>query len=102
MYKKCFAQKIGDNKHLIHLWEDTGYSKVEWVNKSYIECNEADATHIGLNGEPLRKISNWKPDNPKLHFHDMPAYQKFLIEKYGINDGVKPLLKSILKVLLKK
>ena len=86
MYKKCFAQRIGNNKHLIHLWEDTGYSKVEWTNKSYIECDEADATHTGLNGEPLRKISNWKSDNPKLHFHDMPAYQKFLIEKYGIND----------------
>ena len=86
MYKKCFAQRIGNNKHLIHLWEDTGYNKVEWTNKSYIECDEADATHTGLNGEPLRKISNWKSDNPKLHFHDMPAYQKFLIEKYGIND----------------
>ena len=86
MYKKCFAQRIGNNKHLIHLWEDTGYSKVEWTNKSYIECDEADATHTGLNGEPLRKISNWKSDNPKLHFHDIPAYQKFLIEKYGIND----------------
>jgi DNA polymerase elongation subunit (family B) len=86
MYKKCFAQRIGNNKHLIHLWEDTGYSKIEWTNKSYIECDEADATHTGLNGEPLRKISNWKSDNPKLHFHDMPAYQKFLIEKYGIND----------------
>ena len=86
MYKKCFAQRIGNNKHLIHLWEDTGYSKVEWTNKSYIECDEADATHTGLNGEPVRKISNWKSDNPKLHFHDIPAYQKFLIEKYGIND----------------
>ena len=86
MYKKCFAQRIGNNKHLIHLWEDTGYSKVEWTNKSYTECDEADATHTGLNGEPLRKVSNWKSDNPKLHFHDMPAYQKFLVEKYGIND----------------
>ena len=86
MYKKCFAKKIGDNQHLIHLWEDSGYSKVEWTNKSYIECNEADATHVGLNGEPLKRISNWKSDNPKLHFHDMPAYQKFLVEKYGVND----------------
>ena len=86
MYKKCFAQRIGNNKHLIHLWEDTGYSKVEWTNKSYVECGEADATHLGLNGEPLRKITNWKSDDPKLHFHDMTAYQKFLVEKYGIND----------------
>jgi DNA polymerase elongation subunit (family B) len=86
MYKKAFAQKLGNNKHLIHLWEDSGYSKVEWTNQAYIECEEADATHIGLNGEPLKKTSKWKPDNPKLHFHDMPAYQKFLIEKYGIND----------------
>ena len=86
MYKKIFAQRIGDNRHLIHLWDDYEYSKVEWINQSYIECDEADATYIGLNGEPLRKTSKWKPDNPKLHFHDMPAHQKFLIEKYGIDD----------------
>jgi DNA polymerase elongation subunit (family B) len=85
-YKKCFAQRLKDNNYLIHLWQDEGYSKVEWTNQAYIECDEADSTHVGLNGEPLRKIRNWKPDNPKLHFHDMTPYQKFLIEKYGIND----------------
>jgi hypothetical protein len=41
---------------------------------------------MGLNGEPLRKISDWRSDNQKLHFHDMTPYQKFLVEKYGIND----------------
>ena len=86
MYKKAFARRLKDNKFLIHLWEDEGYSKLEWVNQAYIECSEADAQFTGLNGEPLKKISNWRPDNPKLHFHDMPPYQKFLIEKYGIND----------------
>jgi len=86
MYKKAFAQSLGKNKFLIHLWEDTGYSKVEWINQVYTECNEADATHVGLNGEPLKKISKWEKENPKLHFHDMTPYQKFLIEKYGIND----------------
>jgi DNA polymerase elongation subunit (family B) len=86
MYKKAFARKLKDNKYLIHLWEDEGYSKVEWINQAYIECHEADATHTGLNGEPLKKISNYSPSNPNLHFHDMPAYQKFLIEKFGTND----------------
>jgi len=86
MYKKAFARKLKDNKYLIHLWEDEGYSKVEWINQAYIECHEADATHTGLNGEPLKKISKWDPSNSKLHFHDMPAYQKFLVEKYGTND----------------
>ena len=86
MYKKAFAQKIGGNKHLIHLWEDTGYSKVEWTNQAYIECEEREATHTGLNGESLKKTSKWSSDNTNLHFHDMPAYQKFLVEKYGTND----------------
>ena len=86
MYKKCYAQRLKDNTYLIHLWEDEGYSKIEWTNQAYAECDEADASHTGLNGEPLRKVRNWKPDNPKLHFHDMTPYQKFLIEKYGIND----------------
>ena len=84
MYKKAFARKIGNNKHLIHLWTDTGYEKVEWTNFAYKECSEADASHIGLNGEPLRKTSKWSSDDSGLHFHDMKAHQKFLIEKYGI------------------
>jgi len=86
MYKKAFARRLKDNKFLIHLWEDSGYSKVEWDNQAYIECHEADAQFMGLNGEPLKKTKNWRSDNSKLHFHDMPAYQKFLVEKYGVND----------------
>jgi DNA polymerase elongation subunit (family B) len=86
MFKKAFARRIGGNKHLIHLWTDEGYSKVEWTNFAYKECSEADADYIGLNGEPLRKTSKWGPDDSGLHFHDMKAYQKFLIEKYGTND----------------
>ena len=95
MYKKAFAQRIGNNKHLIHLWEDSGYSKVEWLNKSYTECAEADATHVGLNGEPLKKTANWKSEDTKLHFHDIPAHQKFLIEKYGIDDTPSSTHKEI-------
>ena len=86
MYKKAFARRIGGNKHLIHLWTDEGYQKVEWTNFAYKECSEADADYVGLNGEPLRKTSKWGPDDSGLHFHDMKAYQKFLIEKYGTND----------------
>ena len=86
MYKKAFARRIGGNKHLIHLWTDTGYEKVEWTNFAYKECSEVDADYVGLNGEPLRKTSKWGPDDSGLHFHDMKAYQKFLIEKYGTND----------------
>ena len=87
MYKKAFARKIGTNKHLIHLWTDTGYEKVEWTNFAYKECPEADANYVGLNGEPLRKTSKWGHDDSRLHFHDMKAHQKFLIEKYGTNDN---------------
>jgi len=86
LYKKCFAQRKKGNEFLIHLWDDEGYQKVEWVNQAYIECDDSQATHIGLNGESLKKVSNWKSDNYNLHFHDMTPYQKFLVEKYGIND----------------
>jgi|TARA_R110000782_G_scaffold98036_1_gene183206 DNA polymerase elongation subunit (family B) len=85
-FKKAFAQRLSGNTYLIHLWDDGGYQKIEWVNQAYIECGEADATHLGLNGEPLQKTRNWKSDNTRLHFHDMTPYQKFLVEKYGIND----------------
>ena len=86
MYKKCFAQRKKGNQFLIHLWDDEGYSKVEWTNQAYIECEDSQATHTGLNGESLKKIDNWRSDNYNLHFHDMAPYQKFLVEKYGTND----------------
>ena len=85
-YKKCFAQNKGNNKYLVHLWSDEGYQRIEWINQVFKECHEADSTHTGLNGEPLRKTSKWNREDPKLHFHDMPPYQKFLVEKYGTND----------------
>jgi DNA polymerase elongation subunit (family B) len=85
-YKKCYTSRLKGNNFLVHLWDDTGYQKLEWTNKAYIECPESEATHTGLNGEPLKQTSKWFSDNLKLHFHDMPPYQKFLIEKYGVND----------------
>ena len=103
MYKKIYAKKIDNNKHLIHLWTDTGYEKVEWMNRSYIDIDKNQkykdfkAQYTGLNGESLIKTSNWRYTADKeslnyskntvgLHFHDIPAHQKFLIEKYGIDD----------------
>ena len=61
MYKKVFAQRKGGNNYLIHLWTDNeGYQKVEWTNQAYVECGDSQSTHIGLNGESLHKVSNWK------------------------------------------
>ena len=95
MYKKCFAQRTRGNNFLIHLWEDKGYSKIEWTNQAYVECEDHQSTHMGLNGESLKKIANWKSDNSKLHFHDMTPYQKFLVEKYGVNDEPSTTQKEV-------
>ena len=73
MYKKIFAQRIGNNRHLIHLWTDQNYEKVEWTNYAYKECPEGEGNFIGLNGESLRKTSRWNIDDSKLHFHDKQA-----------------------------
>ena len=86
MYKKIYEQGRGENKHLIHLWTDEGYEKIEWNNYAYKECSSDDAEFIGLKGEPLRKTHSWDRKTPKLHFSDISAHQKFLIEKYGIDD----------------
>ena len=85
-YKKCYAERLNYNTYKIHLWEDKGYQLLEWKNQVYKECDEYDSTHTGLNGEPLKKVMKWNREDPKLHFHDVTAYQKFLIEKYGIDD----------------
>ena len=88
-YKKIFSHYLKDkpNTYLIHLWTDDGnYQKIEWKNIAYIECEPNEATHYGLKGEPLKKVRDWDKENPNLHFHDMVAHQKFLIEQYGTND----------------
>jgi DNA polymerase elongation subunit (family B) len=96
MYKNIFVERVRGEKntHTIHLWTDSGYEKTKWINPAYKECHEADATHIGLNGHPLKKTTNYyynpygnKDQNDKgIHFADIKAHQKFLIEKYGTND----------------
>ena len=95
MYKKCYAEYAGKNQYKIHLWEEedtlswkSGYSIVPYRVPAYIECPEREAQYQGLKGEWLKKTLNWDKETPGLHFHDMPAYQKFLIEKYGVNDEV--------------
>tara|TARA_R110002049_G_scaffold233418_1_gene406740 strand:+ start:169 stop:540 length:372 start_codon:yes stop_codon:yes gene_type:complete len=97
MYKKCYqGKKLGHNVWEMHLWEeDKGHQVIPYENIAYQECNEEDHTNIGLNGEHLRHTNNWyfsrnpnysDKNTPGLHFHDMKVHQKFLVERYGIND----------------
>ena len=88
MYKKCYAEYAGKNQYKIHLWTEDGYDIIPYRVPAYIECSEREAEYQGLKGEWLKKTYNWDKDNPRLHFHDMPAYQKFLIEKYGTDDTI--------------
>lgn len=86
MYTKCYATRLGKNKFKIHLWADEGYSETEWWNPAYVECPESEAQFRGLKGEYLKKTYKWDKTTQGLHFHDMAPNQKFLIEKYGLND----------------
>ena len=95
MYKKIYEQGRGENKHLIHLWTDKGYEKIEWNNYAYKECHSNEAEFKGLNGEPLRRTHDWDRKTPNLHFADISAHQKFLIEKYGINDEPSKTCKEV-------
>ncbi len=88
MYKKCYAEYAGKNQYKIHLWTEDNYDIIPYRVPAYVECSEREAEYQGLKGEWLKKTYNWDKDNPRLHFHDMPAYQKFLIEKYGTDDSV--------------
>ena len=86
MYKKIFAKGKGNNKHTIHLWTDKGYEEIKWDNYSYKECRPEDSEFKGLKGESLCRTHDWDTNTPNLHFGDISAHQKFLIEKYGIDD----------------
>ena len=84
MYKKCYTTKIKDNKYKVYLWDDLGYDEIIWYNASYIE--DKDGTLTGINGEKLKKTTNWDRYTPNLHFHDMKPHQKYLVERYGTAD----------------
>ena len=87
-YKSCFVQPLKDRNYKVHLWDDGGYQTFTWQYSAYLECDihDADKNIRGLKQESLRKINGWDKDNPKLHFHDMRPYQRFLIDMYGTND----------------
>ena len=96
MYKKCYqGKKLGHNVWEMHLWDEKGHQVIPYENIAYQECKEEDHTNIGLNGEYLKHTNNWFfSKNPNysdkntlgLHFHDMKVHQKFLVERYGIDD----------------
>ena len=95
MYKKCYqGNKKGPNCFEMHYWESDGkHMKVLWYNDAYIE--DTTGTCKGVNGEALVPTSDWfhsknekykHKNTPNLHFHDMQTHQKFLVERYGVND----------------
>jgi len=97
MYKKCYTgKKLGDNYFEMHLWEEDGeHQIIPWNNVAYQECTEEEHSFRGLSNEFLKSTSKWfsskNPDyshknTPGLHFHDMKPHQKFLVERYGVND----------------
>ena len=97
MYKKCYeGKKLGPNHFEMHLWEDDGVHQiVEYKNVAYEECPEPQHKLRGLKGEFVKPTTDWffsknakfsANNTPGLHFHDMPPYQKFLIDRYGTND----------------
>ena len=86
MYKKCYATRLGNNKYKIHLWDEAGHDEIEWQDTAYQECSKDISTHRGTKGEYLKKVYKWDKNSYNLHFHDMKPYQKYLIERYGIND----------------
>ena len=63
MYKKCYTQKIKDNKYKVYLWDDIGYDEIVWYNASYIE--DSEGTLKGINGEKLKKTTNWDRNTPR-------------------------------------
>jgi DNA polymerase elongation subunit (family B) len=85
-YKNIVTSPLGKNKYNITLWTDDGVEQYEFQNYAYEVCSKNEATHFGLKGEPLKKTLNWDRNNPFIHYHDIPIYQKFLIDKYGTND----------------
>ena len=97
MYIKCYTgKKLGENYYEMHLWESDGnHQIIPYNNIAYQEVEPGDHSCRGLNKEYLKPVSKWffskNPDykhknTPGLHFHDMPIDQKFLVERYGIND----------------
>lgn len=97
MYKKCYVgKKLGENYYEMHLWESDGdHQVIPYNNIAYQEVEPGAHSCRGLNKEYLKPVSKWffskNPDfkhknTPGLHFHDMPIDQKFLVERYGIND----------------
>ena len=66
MYKKIYEQGRGENKHLIHLWTDEGYEKLNGIIMLIKNVLLSDAEFKGLKGEPLRKTHTW--DRKTLNF----------------------------------
>jgi DNA polymerase elongation subunit (family B) len=89
-YIKIVTEGIDINHHCVHLWtEDNKYHKIFWDNEAYREIDpnifktlDKEKQARGLNGDFLKKTTNWKTKDEDVHWHDMRAHQKWLIENY--------------------
>ena len=91
MYKKAYAEKTDKwgREFKIHLWDDEeGYDTYEYKRTAFKQCHASVAQCHGLSGEPLQEVEYFKNDDDDLHFHDMLPHQRFLINKYGVNDEI--------------
>ena len=94
MYKNCYVRRDPDDyfSYDVHLWTDEGYTVERFQNYGYLECSPAQATHVGLKGEHLKKIYNWQRNDIGLHYTDHTGgniHTKFLIDKYNLKDLIE-------------
>ena len=83
-YIKIVTEGIDINHHCVHLWtEDNKYHKIFWDNEAYREIDpnifktlDKEKQARGLNGDFLKKTTNWKTKDEDAHWHDMRAHQK--------------------------
>ena len=90
MYKNVFVERGEEwNVWDVHLWDDDGYKVEQFQNFAFVECSENQATHRGINNEPVKKIHRWGKDTPNIHYGDHTRgniHIKYLVDKYGNDD----------------
>jgi len=91
MYIKCYSEPLDkyQRNFNIHLWDDEeGYVIKPFRKTAFVECPDYEREYYGLSGENLKEVTQFKNADEGLHFHDMHPHQRFLINKYGINDEI--------------
>ena len=91
MYQAIHYEK---RKNKIHVWDDLkGHLIVPYRKYAYVK--NSTGLHYTLDGDKVKKVTQWDNDDPNLFESDVPITTRFLVDQYTDSDDVSEGIRTL-------